>query len=144
MLRNFCRTSSFSQFLRQTQILILEISNVFLWLKFSPSLNLNKIEHSAKVSLPEDLYHRAVLNNFRKTTHLLKIPASQFFPLFMTLLQCYNDINILRYKYHRGDEIYAVFQHPIIRGIFYNIMLSILMGQRGNGHGSVKKFSSQS
>ncbi len=29
---------------RQTQILILEILNVFLWLKLSPSLILNKIE----------------------------------------------------------------------------------------------------
>jgi len=42
----------------QAQISILEISNIFLWssassvepLKSSPSLNLNKIEHSAKVS----------------------------------------------------------------------------------------------
>jgi len=37
--------------MRQAQIVILKISNIFLWLKFSPSLNLNKIEHSAKVSL---------------------------------------------------------------------------------------------
>jgi len=37
--------------LRQAQILILEILNVFLWLKFSPSLTLNKIEHFSKVSL---------------------------------------------------------------------------------------------
>ncbi|MCD6154034.1 MAG: hypothetical protein J7J07_09045, partial [Syntrophobacterales bacterium] len=37
----------------QAQILILEISNIFLWLKSSPSLNLNKIEHSAKVSESE-------------------------------------------------------------------------------------------
>jgi len=29
---------------------ILEIFNVFLWLKFSPSLALNKIEHFSKVS----------------------------------------------------------------------------------------------
>ena len=35
----------FAQYLRQAQILILEILNVFLWLKFSPSLILNKIEH---------------------------------------------------------------------------------------------------
>jgi Cytochrome C biogenesis protein transmembrane region len=33
------------QFLRQTKILILRIPNVCLRLKFSPSLNLNKIEH---------------------------------------------------------------------------------------------------
>jgi len=36
--------------MRQAQILILEILNVFLWLKFSPSLNLNKNEHFSKVS----------------------------------------------------------------------------------------------
>jgi hypothetical protein len=32
------------------QILILKILNIFLWLKFSPSLNLNKNEHFSKVS----------------------------------------------------------------------------------------------
>jgi len=31
---------------------ILEILNIFLWLKFLPSLTLNKIEHFSKVSLP--------------------------------------------------------------------------------------------
>jgi len=36
---------SFAQSLRQAQILILEILQVFLWLKFSPSLTLDKIEH---------------------------------------------------------------------------------------------------
>jgi len=36
---------------QQAQILILEILNVFLWLKFSPFLALNKIEHFSKVSL---------------------------------------------------------------------------------------------
>ena len=41
----------FAQFRRQAQILILEILNVFLWLKFSPFLALNKIERFAKVSL---------------------------------------------------------------------------------------------
>jgi hypothetical protein len=35
------KTSPFAQYLRQAQILILEILNVFLWLKFSPSLILN-------------------------------------------------------------------------------------------------------
>ena len=50
MQEDLCITSPFAQFLRQAQIIILEISNIFLWLKFSPSLKLNKIEHSAKVS----------------------------------------------------------------------------------------------
>jgi len=44
------KTSPFAQYLRQAQILILEILNVFLWLKFSPSLILNKIEHFETVS----------------------------------------------------------------------------------------------
>ena len=48
--RDLCKTPPFAQFLRQAQILILEILNVFLWLKLSPSLNLNKIEHFSKVS----------------------------------------------------------------------------------------------
>jgi hypothetical protein len=34
----------------QTQISILEILNVFLWLKFSPSLNSTKNKHFSKVS----------------------------------------------------------------------------------------------
>ncbi|PQP35862.1 hypothetical protein C6A37_00535 [Desulfobacteraceae bacterium SEEP-SAG9] len=38
------KTSHFAQSLRQAQILILEILNVFLWLKFSPSLTLNKLK----------------------------------------------------------------------------------------------------
>ena len=41
----------FAQSLRQIQILILEILNVFLWLKFSFSLTLDKIERFSKVSL---------------------------------------------------------------------------------------------
>ena len=45
-----CKTPSFAQFLCQAQILILEILNVFLWIKFSPSLNLSKIEHFSKIS----------------------------------------------------------------------------------------------
>ena len=48
--RDLCKTPPFTQFWRQTQILILKILNVFLRLKFSPSLNLNKIEHFSKVS----------------------------------------------------------------------------------------------
>ena len=43
--------SQFAQSLRQTQILILEILNVFLWLKLSPSLILNKLKHFETGSL---------------------------------------------------------------------------------------------
>ena len=51
IIRDLCKTPPFAQFQRQTQILSLEILNVFLHLKFSPSLNLNKIEHFSKVSI---------------------------------------------------------------------------------------------
>ena len=44
------KNAPFAQSLRQTQILILEILNVFLWLKFSSSLTLNKIECFSKLS----------------------------------------------------------------------------------------------
>jgi hypothetical protein len=37
----------------QAQILILKILNVFMRLKFSPSLNLNKNEHFSKVSITD-------------------------------------------------------------------------------------------
>ena len=38
------KTPSFVQSLRHAQILILEIFYIFLWLKFSPSLTLNKLK----------------------------------------------------------------------------------------------------
>jgi hypothetical protein len=47
---DLCKTPPFAQFLRQAQILILKILNVFLRLKSSPSLTLNKIRHFSKVS----------------------------------------------------------------------------------------------
>ena len=50
-LRDLCKILPFAQFRCQAQILILEILYVFLWVKFSPSLNLNKIERFSKVSL---------------------------------------------------------------------------------------------
>jgi hypothetical protein len=37
--------SQFARSLRQAQILILEILNVFMWLKLSPFLTLNKLKH---------------------------------------------------------------------------------------------------
>ena len=43
MRANF-KTLHFDQYLRQTKILILEILNVFMWLKFLPSLILNKLK----------------------------------------------------------------------------------------------------
>jgi len=54
--RDLCKTPPFSQFLRQAQILILKILNVFLWLKFSLSLALNKIGHFSKVSKTDQIY----------------------------------------------------------------------------------------
>ena len=50
MKRDLCKTPPFAQSRRQAQILILKILNVFLWLKFSPSLALSKIEYFSKVS----------------------------------------------------------------------------------------------
>jgi hypothetical protein len=47
--------SPFAQYLRQAQILILEILNVFLWLKFLPSLILKKIEHFETASIDDCL-----------------------------------------------------------------------------------------
>ena len=52
--RDLCKTPPFAQFLCQAQILILKILHVFLWLKFSPSLNLNPAKsgkHFSKVSI---------------------------------------------------------------------------------------------
>jgi len=50
-LGDLCKTLLFARFQCQTQISILEILNVCLGLKSSPSLNLNKDEHFSKVSL---------------------------------------------------------------------------------------------
>jgi len=53
--KDLCKTPLFAQSRRQAQILILKIPNVFLWLKFSPSLALNKIGHFSKVSILSSL-----------------------------------------------------------------------------------------
>ncbi len=63
--RDLCEMSPFARFLRQTQIVILKILNVFLRLKFLPSLNLNKIEHFSKVS-KRDLCKTSLSQNLRK------------------------------------------------------------------------------
>ncbi len=59
--RDLSKTPPFAQSLRQAQILILKILNVFLWLKFSPFLVLNKIEHFGKVSPLTSLPYASVL-----------------------------------------------------------------------------------
>ena len=48
---DFAKRPLFAQFRRQAQILILKILSLFLWLKFSSFLALNKIERFAKVSV---------------------------------------------------------------------------------------------
>jgi len=53
MNRANLKTSHFAQSLRQAQISILEILNVFLWLKFSPSLILNKLKRFETGSIKE-------------------------------------------------------------------------------------------
>ncbi|MEA2040327.1 MAG: hypothetical protein U9N82_10970 [Thermodesulfobacteriota bacterium] len=45
IIKSQVQNACFSQSLRQAQILIFEIFNIFLWLKLSPSLTLHKIEH---------------------------------------------------------------------------------------------------
>jgi len=62
--RDLCKTPPFGQSLRQTQISILEIFYIFLWLKLSPSLILTKIEHFSKVSKGE---RPIVLHDFFNT-----------------------------------------------------------------------------
>ena len=47
------KTPLLARFPCQAQILTLEILNVCLWLKFSPSLNSNENEHFSKVSCEE-------------------------------------------------------------------------------------------
>jgi len=55
LIGDLCITPPFARLLRQAQILILEIFNVFLWLKLSPSLYLAKIGRSSKVSIDQAL-----------------------------------------------------------------------------------------
>jgi len=50
LIRDLCITPPFARLLRQAQISILEILNVFMLLKLSPSLYLAKIGRSSKVS----------------------------------------------------------------------------------------------
>ena len=64
----------FAQSLCQAQISILEIFHIFLWLKFSPSLILTKIEHFSKVSLDNKSKTQikgAVMEEWKKTTCVL-------------------------------------------------------------------------
>jgi hypothetical protein len=50
-IRDLCNKPPFANSQRQAQILILEIFNIFLRLKLSPSLTLTKIGHFSKVSI---------------------------------------------------------------------------------------------
>jgi len=51
VVRDLCKTALYARFLRQAQISILEIFYIFLWFKFSPSLNSNINYHFPKVSV---------------------------------------------------------------------------------------------
>jgi len=79
MKRDPCKTSPFAQSLRQAQILVLKIPKVFLRLKSSPSLTLNKIEHSAKVSKPRASYLVCafVVLGLAAASHSYVLPAKQ-------------------------------------------------------------------
>ena len=51
MIRDLCKKPPFAQSQRHAQFLILEIFNIFVRLKLSPSLTLTKIKRFSKVSL---------------------------------------------------------------------------------------------
>jgi len=75
---DLCKTPLFARFQCQTQISILEIPNVCLGLKSSPSLNLNKDEHFSKVSL--DLRFAPIQKNLY--LHSFPTPKTGVFALF--------------------------------------------------------------
>jgi len=56
VFETFATPPLFDQFLRQAQTFILEIRQVLLWSKLSPSLNLNKNGHFSKFSLYQPLF----------------------------------------------------------------------------------------
>jgi hypothetical protein len=72
------KTSNFAQYLRHAQISILEILNVFLWLKFSPSLILNPdvigkhFETASKVYHQDHAESREVQGNIKVECNLAK------------------------------------------------------------------------
>ena len=61
--------------LRHAQISILEIFNIFLWLKFSPSLNLNINYHFSKASIHLSIYSERIETMAKK-----KKPAAKKAP----------------------------------------------------------------
>jgi hypothetical protein len=63
VVRDLCKTPLFARFLHQAQILILEILNVFVWLKLSPSLNSNKNRCFAKVSVNEFVMKNNIIDS---------------------------------------------------------------------------------
>jgi hypothetical protein len=77
-------TFPFDKFMRQAQISILEISNIFLRLKF------NKIEHSAKASFLQELYpaqrfiHPSLFNAFVKSRKSCHCEQSEAISCFVT------------------------------------------------------------
>ena len=76
------KTPPFVQSRRQTQILILEIPYVFLWLKFLPSLTLNKLKRFETGSFV--LKGFLTICNELTTYENLEIPSSRthFFECF--------------------------------------------------------------
>jgi len=59
--RRLSENGYFSQSLRQAQILALKILNVFLRLKSSPSLTLQKISHSRTASYRRGIERRKIV-----------------------------------------------------------------------------------
>jgi len=71
-LGDLCKTALFSRFLRQAQIQILKILNIFLWLKFSSFLALNKMEHFSRVSSCYD-FVRVLILRISKTQERIRL-----------------------------------------------------------------------
>jgi len=73
ILRASFKTPPFARSLRQSQILSLKISNIFLRLKFSPSFTSNKIEHFEIGSLFKNMGRHKVCFYFELSGSLRRI-----------------------------------------------------------------------
>ena len=81
------KTPTFTQPLRHAQILILEIFNIFLWLKFSLSLTLSKIERFETGSLEGTFHHEFIITfcNYLFSVHVYAcIANATVFQLLLT------------------------------------------------------------
>ena len=101
---------------RQAQILILEIFNIFLRLKFSPSLNLNKIEHFSKVSDYEIEEHR-----FRPLIIRTAIPC------FFIFFDSNSIIRFLRATFGSKLRVFQTFSNSVL--LHYSVLIRWTLAQ---------------